>query len=185
MYIYDENDILNRLNKKDSEAFKEILDKYGNKLLRTCYLILKDEKEAEDVVQETFLRVYKHIHKFKGESSFYTWIYSIALNQCRDRMKKSKRLISVENIKKYLHLDYRDDTENNAIKNIERQSIRDIIDELPSKYREVLILFYFSDMSIKEISTILNQKEGTIKSNLSRGRNILKESIVQGGIVDE
>ena len=65
MYIYDENDILNRLNKKDSEAFKEILDKYGNKLLRTCYLILKDEKEAEDVVQETFLRVYKHIHKFK------------------------------------------------------------------------------------------------------------------------
>jgi len=75
-----EKRLIKKLKKGKEEAYKEVLDLYGNRLLKTCYLILKDKDEAEDIVQETFLKVFRQIGAFKGDSSIYTWIYQIAIN---------------------------------------------------------------------------------------------------------
>lgn len=91
-----EKNLIKRLKKGHEDAYVEVLDLYGNRLLKTCYLILKDKQEAEDVVQETFLRLFKQIDSFKGNSSIYTWIYQIALNLCRDRLKAKKILLSMK-----------------------------------------------------------------------------------------
>lgn len=168
--------LIKNLKNGKEEAYRQIVEEYGNKLLRTCYLILKDRGEAEDVVQETFIRVFKNIGSFKESSGIYTWIYTIALNLSRDILRKKRDMLVLEdewvgNI----------DVESEIEKEIDRELLRKELFEINSLYREVLVLFYFEELSIKEISNLLNEKEGTIKSKLSRGRSILKESLLKGG----
>lgn len=78
------------LKKGREDAYRQIVEEYGNRLLRTCYLILKDREEAEDVVQETFIKVFRNIDSFRENSGLYTWIYTIALNLSRDRLRRNK-----------------------------------------------------------------------------------------------
>lgn len=168
--------LIKNLKKGREDAYRQIVEEYGNRLLRTCYLILKDREEAEDVVQETFIKVFQKIDSFMEDSRLYTWIYTIALNLSRDRLRKKKDILTLEdewigNI----------DVEYEVEKGIDRDLLRKELFEINSLYREVLVLFYFEELSIKEISNLLNEKEGTIKSKLSRGRYILKESLLKGG----
>lgn len=176
---HEERQIIRELKNGKEEAYKIVLDTYGNRLMKTCYLILNDEMESEDVVQETFLRVFKNIYSFKGKSSLYTWIYSIAMNLCRDSLRK-----------RTLDLPFNEDleietVEESIFENIDRKALRQELVKLPPIYKEVLVLFYFEGLSIKEISEISNEKEGTIKSKISRGRNKLRESLMKGGTFDE
>ncbi len=168
--------LIKDLKKGKEEAYRQLIEEYGNKLLRTCYLILKDREEAEDVVQETFIKVFNKIDTFKEKSGLYTWIYAIALNLSRDRMRTKKDFIELKD-------DWigNDDVESKVEINIDRESLRKEMFEMNPLYREVLVLFYFEELSIREISNLLNEKEGTIKSKLSRGRNILKEGLLKGG----
>lgn len=171
-----EKSLIINLKKGQEDAYLHIVEQYGNRLLRTCYLILKDKEEAEDIVQETFIKVFQKIHTFKGNSGLYTWIYSIALNLSRDKLRKihenmvfDDELIGVS------------DVEYEIEKSFDRVLLRKNLFEMNVIYREVLVLFYYEDLSIKEISKILDEKEGTIKSKLSRGRNILRERLLKGG----
>lgn len=157
-------------------SYRQIVAEYGNRLLRTCYLILKDREEAEDVVQETFIKVFKKMGTFRGNSGLYTWIYTIALNLSRDRLRKKQDTLILKD-----ELVGNNEVEYQVEKNFDRELLRKELFEINSLYREVLVLFYFEELSIKEISNLLNEKEGTIKSKLSRGRRILKESLLKGG----
>lgn len=168
--------LIKGLRKGKEDAYRQIIEEYGNKLLRTCYLILKDREEAEDVVQETFIKVFQKLDTFKENSSFFTWIYAIALNLCRDRLRKKQDMLTLED-----EWVGENDVEFHVEKNIDREILRKEIFDMNSLYREILVLFYFEELSIKEISNLLNEKEGTIKSKLSRGRNILRESLLKGG----
>lgn len=171
-----ENLLIKSLKKGQEDAYRQIVEEYGNRLLRTCYLILKDREEAEDVVQETFIKVFQKMGTFKEGSRLYTWIYTIALNLSRDRLRKKQDILTIED--EWIG---DNDVESHVEKSIDRELLRKGLFELNSLYREVLVLFYFENLSIKEISNLLNEKEGTIKSKLSRGRNILKESLLNGG----
>jgi RNA polymerase sigma-70 factor (ECF subfamily) len=168
--------LIKNLKNGKEEAYRQLIEKYGNKLLRTCYLILKDKEEAEDVVQETFIKVFNKIDTFKEQSGFYTWIYAIAINLTRDRMRMKQDFLELKD--EWIG---NDNVESLVEINIDRELLRKEIFSLNSLYREVLVLFYFDELSIKEISSLLNEKEGTIKSKLSRGRNILKEGLLKGG----
>lgn len=172
--------LIKNLKKGQEDAFRQIVEEYGNRLLRTCYLILKDREEAEDVVQETFIKVFQKMDSFKENSGFYTWIYTIALNLSRDRLRKKKDMLTLED-----EWVGNNDVEHEVEKGIDRELLRKELFEINSLYREVLVLFYFEELSIKEISNLLNEKEGTIKSKLSRGRNILKERLLKGGCLNE
>lgn len=168
--------LIKNLKKGREDAYRQIVEEYGNRLLRTCYLILKDREEAEDVVQETFIKVFRNIDSFRENSNLYTWIYTIALNLSRDRLRKKQDMFTIE-----VDLVGNNDVEYEVEKSIDKELLRKELFEINSLYREVLVLFYFEELSIKEISNLLNEKEGTIKSKLSRGRNILKESLLKGG----
>ncbi|WP_326907214.1 RNA polymerase sigma factor [Sedimentibacter sp. MB31-C6] len=168
--------LIKNLKKGHEDAYRQVIEDYGNKLLRTCYLILKDREEAEDIVQETLIKVFQKLRTFKENSGLYTWIYTIALNLCRDRLRKKREILSLED-----EWVGSEDVESHVETNVDRELLRKELFTINPLYREVLVLFYFDDFSIKEISNLLNEKEGTIKSRLSRGRNILKEKLLKGG----
>lgn len=172
----EDRELIKKLKKGKNEAYYELINTYGTRLLRTCYLITKDEREAEDIVQETFIRVFKSIKTFKEESSLYTWIYRIAHNIAKDRYKA--------NIISYPFEDQEilyENPESITLAKIDREVLKFKLDNLNFIYKQVLVLFYFEDLSIKEISKILDEKEGTIKSKLSRGRILLREALEKGG----
>ena len=175
-----EQDLIKMLKQGKEEAYYELINLYGNKLLRTCFLMTKDEKEAEDIVQETFIRVFKNIKGFKGYSSLYTWIYRISQNITKDKLKSHIITIPYEDSE----ID-NDNPEIITINNIDREQLRLELDGLSFIYKQVLILFYFEELSIKEISEILEEKEGTIKSKLSRGRILLRYALEKGGVFSE
>lgn len=171
-----EKSLIRNLKKGKEEAYIQLVEEYGNRLLRTCYLILKSEVEAEDIVQETFIRVFEKIDSFKGKSGLYTWIYTIALNLARDKLRNKQDNLYLED-----ELTGISDVEYQVERNIDKKILREELFKMNDLYREVLVLFYFEELAIKEISNLLNEKEGTIKSKLSRGRNILRESLLKGG----
>lgn len=171
-----DKNLIRGLKRGREEAYYELVNTYGSGLLRTCFLMIKDEKEAEDIVQETFIRVFKYIKGFKGDSSLYTWIYRISQNVLKDRMKSKVIEVAYEDY----HMDP-DNPEDLTINKIDRELLRKELDKLSFIYKQVLVLFYFEDRSIKEISEILEEKEGTIKSKLSRGRILLKAALEKGG----
>lgn len=162
--------LIKNLKRNRESAYEKVLELYGDKLLKTSYLILKDLDMAEDIVQETFIKVFKNINSFKGNSSLYTWIYKIALNLCRDKLRRETELPIFDD-----YLEASENIEDIIINNENKEMLKKHLSNLNTIYREALILFYFEDMSIKEISVVLEEKEGTIKSRLSRGRVILRE----------
>ena len=171
----NEKRLIRDLKKGKEEAYSELINLYGNKLLKATYLIIKDEKHAEDIVQETFIRVFKYIKNFKGDSSIYTWIYRISHNVTMDFLKSSTPTIVYEDY----HEESSDNIEDTTILNMEIDDMRMALDSLNYIYKQVLVLFYFEDLSIREICQILDEKEGTIKSRLSRGRLELKKFLVE------
>lgn len=171
----DEKKLIRNLKKGKEAAYYDLINIYGNQLLKTTYLIVKDEKEAEDILQETFIRVFQYIKSFKGDSSLYTWIYRIAHNVTMDFLKSSIPTIPYED-----YHESKDDIEDITLLNIEIDDLKKALDNINYIYKQVLIFFYFEDLSIKEISEILGEKEGTIKSRLSRGRVELKKFLVKG-----
>lgn len=176
MTEWGEIELIRKLKKGNEDAYIYLLDTYGSRLLKTCYLILKDEREVEDIVQETFLRVFNGVASFKGNSSLYTWIYRIALNLCNDRMRSKREFEIYEDI-----VEGEEMVEDTVFDAIDREILKKELFNLNSIYKEVLILFYFEELSIKEVSQILEEREGTIKSRLSRGRILLKDAIERGG----
>ncbi len=177
MDTYNENELVGKLKKGDMDSFERLLDLYGNRLIKTCYLILNDKDEAEDAVQETFIRVFRNIHNFNLQSSLYTWIYSIALNICRDMLKRRKYEYPCG---EYLSGEG-DNTEELVLDRIDREALREKLFDLPVIYKEVLVLYYFEGLTIKEIGQVLGEKEGTVKSKLSRGRAMLRSALIKGG----
>lgn len=167
--------LVDKLKNKNEEAYVDLINLYGNRLLRTLYLMIGDEREAEDLVQETFIRVFKFIGQFKGKSSLYTWIYRISQNVLKDNLPLEES-IPYEDLEESL-----DNVEETIIFKIDRQILRTELNKLAFIYRQTLTLFYFEDLSIKEISQILDEREGTIKSRLSRGRQELKKALEKGG----
>lgn len=173
----EEKRLVKMLKRGNQEAYYELVSLYGNKLLRTSFLMVKDQAEAEDIVQETFIKVFKYIKGFKGESSLYTWIYRISQNIIKDRFKSKIYTVPYEDNE---IVDFKI-PEEIIINNIDREILKAELDNLNFIYKQVLVLFYFNDLSIKDISQILDEKEGTIKSKLSRGRVLLKEALEKGG----
>lgn len=154
-------------NNKDSPNITELMTLYGNDILRMCLLYLKDYHLAEDITQETFIKVYQKLDTFNNKSNIKTWITSIAINNCKNALKKySKEVTPLED----LTLTYTEDFS----KNENRLLVSKEVSKLPKKYLEVIILFYYQELSTKEISYILKVPQATIKTRLKRAKEKLK-----------
>lgn len=168
------------------KELERLMNCYGNDILRTAYIYLKDIHLAEDVFQDVFIKVYKNFHKFNGKSSEKTWILTITMNTCRDLLRNSwiKKVLRFDDTEYgvFNSTENSNDLEDMVIKNIEYQDILKKVMDLPKKYKEVILLYYYQELSTCEISKILKIPEGTVRSRLYRARGILKYNI--GGSIE-
>ena len=151
---------------------EQMMNQYGDYIARTCYIYLKDWALAEDAVQEVFIKAYKHMSEFRKESSEKTWLTSIAINICKNYERTSwyrKVQIGIEKIETYNTL------EEELINQIGQSDLLRQVMDLPIKYREVILLYYYQDFKVNEIAEILGISESSIKMRLNRGRKKLKD----------
>lgn len=150
------------------ELIHRLIDQYGTSILRMCYMYLKDYQLAEDVTQETFLQVYEKYETFENRSSEKTWIMRIAINRCKNCMRTHWfKKVSIDTIPEISENDNYDTI-------LDKNAISFEIMKLPQKYKEVILLYYYQELSVKDIAAVLNQKETTILQRLRRARDYLK-----------
>lgn len=151
---------------------EQMMNQYGDYIARTCYIYLKDWALAEDAVQEVFIKAYKHMSEFRKESSEKTWLTSIAINICKNYRRTNwfrKVQVGIEKTETYNML------EDELMNQINQSELLKQVMELPIKYREVILLYYYQDFKVNEIAEILGISESSIKMRLNRGRKKLKD----------
>jgi RNA polymerase sigma-70 factor (ECF subfamily) len=167
--------------KGDTDAFVELVDKYKDKIFRYCFKMLKDHQEAEDLTQETFIRVYNNLDRYSNEYKFSTWIYKIATNLCIDRLRKQRlNTVSIDQpISEDEDLtislpDWTNNPENLHITKDLEDRVSETIMELPDKYRAAIVLRHLQQLSYEEISAVLELPVNTVKTRIYRGREVLR-----------
>ena len=154
-----------------TEQFLErLMNTYGDELLRMCYLYLKDYQLAEDAVQDTYIKAMKSYKSFKHKSSEKTWLMRIAINCCKNVMRSRWFNIRQNNLDNHIEKISDDPIENFVGKN----SVSAAIMALNANDRQIIVLYYYQELSVKEIAGVLNQKESTILQRLKRARAHLK-----------
>ncbi len=157
-------------------SIEDLMDEYGNEVYKIAYVYVKDKHMAEDIFQEVFYKVMKSYHQFREDSHIKTWIIRITINTCKDYLRSSwlRRVTLTEK--------YEESTDvimpSDFIKQEENQVLYDAIYKLPSKYKEVVILYYFKEYSYEEISEVLRIPKGTVQSRLSRAKLKLKQLLI-------
>ncbi|WP_419942559.1 sigma-70 family RNA polymerase sigma factor [Candidatus Palauibacter sp.] len=162
-------------------AFTEIADRYQDRLLNFICRTIGDRDRAEDLVQETFVRVYRHLHRFDPTRKFSTWIYTIASNLAKNELRNRARnpLVLFHSIKRNWEADHRPlEFEDNAYrpddlfrKRRVREQVESAVTELPEHHRVVFVLRELEGKTYEEISEITGVTLGTVKSRLNRARN--------------
>ncbi len=174
---------INKILDGDTNAFTLLVDRYKDLVFTLALRMVKNKEEAEEVSQDTFIKVYKSLTKFKGDSKFSTWIYRVAYNTCLDRLKKNKRQQRTVTIDEYT--EHQVKTLDNALDKIEeqekQQAIKNCLELLPSEDSFILTLYYFEELSLDEISKIIGLKPNNVKVKLFRSRKkmatILKKQL--------
>lgn len=140
---------------------------YGDEILRLCLLYLGDRRLAEDAFQETFIKAWRQAHTFRGESSMKTWLSRIAVNTCRDMLRSGwlRMMRKSEPIEKLMNL--------SASEQEQDTTVRDAVLRLPGKYREIIVLYYYQEMKIREIAQALRLPVNTVSTRLRRARALL------------
>ncbi|HFF3190975.1 sigma-70 family RNA polymerase sigma factor [Bacillus cereus] len=160
------------------DLIDEIMNKYGQEVLQLVYSYVNNKEVAEDVMQDIFVKCYKSLHTYKGNSNLKTWLWRIAINHCKDYLKSwyNKKVIVTEDDFTYME-SQKESVEQIVIQNAEDSRLASAVMNLPIKYREVIYLFYYEELSIKEIATVIEVKENTIKTRLKKAKELLKKGL--------
>ena len=151
---------------------EEAIRAHGDSLLRLCFLYLRDRQLAEDAVQEAFLKAYRALPTFRGDSSAKTWLTRIAVNVCKSALHRERPLPLSDAPEGSYEAQFRDDT------------VLQAVCALPQKLREVVLLYYFQELSTPEIARMLHLPRNVITARLSRARAQLKTDL-KGWYFDE
>lgn len=152
-------------------AIERMMDAYGSGILRLCCLYLKDYALAEDAAQETFVRAYRGLSGFRAQSSEKTWLTRIAVNVCKNLLRSPWRRLT----------DWKLTPEKLPDPSCELMArdgdvLREVT-RLPVKYREAILLYYYQELSLREIALLLNIPQATVSTRLSRARAMLKDRL--------
>ncbi|MBW1981911.1 MAG: sigma-70 family RNA polymerase sigma factor [Deltaproteobacteria bacterium] len=186
----DEKALVSRCRRGDREAFTRLMQRYERQIYNFVYRMLGNEQEAEDLTQDVFVAAFRGISSFRGASRFSTWLYRIALNQTRNRIKYlSRRQLlrrdyervnpdnpysqdSVEQL-----IDTRPTPEQMAVARNLAWQVQDCLNQLPEQFREILVLRDVQGFSYEELCSMLSLNLGTVKSRLHRARIALQECL--------
>ncbi|MDP4110202.1 MAG: sigma-70 family RNA polymerase sigma factor [Bacillota bacterium] len=184
----EESQIIKRVQNGDEAAFEELLSAYEKKIYNLAYRESRNVQDAMDITQEVFLRVFRSIKDFRGESSFSTWVYRIATNMCIDFARRAAKnnavsLTVYDEDGEAADMDIPDDSstpETYYEKTELRREMERGLRMLSPEHRHIIILRDINGLSYLEIAQILKLEEGTVKSRLARARAKLASFIIQG-----
>jgi RNA polymerase sigma-70 factor (ECF subfamily) len=180
---------ISRLRESDLDAFEELVAHFERSVFSLCFRLLGDPEEARDAAQETFIRVFKGLGSFRGESGLKTWIYRIAINQAMNQQRWWRRRHRDETVSLELSRAESEATvgnllssgaatpEQQAISNEREGRIMKALGEIKQEYRVALVLREIEELSYDEIARTLSISIGTVKSRIARGREELRRRI--------
>jgi RNA polymerase sigma-70 factor (ECF subfamily) len=173
----DTEDLIRRCQRGDQLAIGALIRRYQNYVYRLCYLVMRNEQDAEDMAQETFIRACRALPRFEIRHgiSFEAWLYRISVNCCRSRMRRKwYQVLPWPESGPQLTVEPEDQPDRLVMRGEQREEILEAIDSLGDKHRLVIILRYYAGLSNEEISQALNLPSGTVRSRLHTARQRLK-----------
>ena len=185
--LADERNLVERAKSGDQSAFRAIMEQNNQRLYRVARAVMKDDTEAEDVVQETYLRAFFNLSKFRGESSLTTWLTRIALNEALGRKRKQRAMVTLETVEtaqqtsaqiiQFPAMNTETDPERSAAQNEIQRLLERAMDALPEPFRVVFVMRDVEEMSIEETAFHLGIRPQTVKTRLHRARRLLRQSL--------
>lgn len=181
-----DKDLLTRVRDRDPSACEAVMRRHNRRLFRLVRAILGNDAEAEDAVQDTYIRAFAALDSFAGHSSLETWLTAIALNEARGRLRRRRDLASLADIaetelsdamEKHQTTPPNADPEQLAARAEMRLLIERAIDELPPHFRSVFVLRAVEQMSIRQTAAALDIPEETVKTRFHRARGLLRSSL--------
>ncbi len=163
------------------ELLRELIELYAESIKRLAYTYVKNWSAADDITQEVFIKCYEKMEDFRGDSSYKTWLYKITRNKCKDYLKSKW-------YRSFFPTDFMPErlgnneisTEDQVINKLEDMELSQKVLALPTKYREIIILFYYEQLKMKEIEALTHLNVETIKTRLRRGKKILQKKMERG-----
>jgi RNA polymerase sigma-70 factor (ECF subfamily) len=181
----DDAELVRRALSRDEAAVRAIMQANNRRLYRLARGILRNDAEAEDVVQDTYVRAFTHLEQFRGDSSLSTWLSRIAMNEALGRLRRQKPGVEWSELEKSASqaqiipfpLASSDDPEKSMAQREIRDVVEHAIDELPEPFRLVFITRVIEGMNVEETAEILGLKPETVKTRLHRARNLLRDNV--------
>ena len=175
--------------KGDEDAFSSLICRVQNSAYSIAYRYMENDADTRDAMQEAFIKMYRSLGSFKGDSSFETWFTRILINCCLDELRKRKNSPGWEDIDDHYNLaDHEAGTEEQVLKKERQRAVTEAIRKLPEEARNIIILREFRGLSYEELADVLDLEPGTVKSRLNRAKQklkeILSESLEQNSIWD-
>lgn len=181
-----EQRLIEQAKNGNESAFIQLVERYKDKIFYLGLRMLRSAQDAEDIAQETFLRVYTNLDRFDVKHQFSTWIYRIASNLCIDRIRKKKPRFSLdepiandEGGQDWYSLQAGDEpTPEQTLLSLEtRTEVLEALEQVPPQYKAAIVLRYFHDLSLAEIGEVLSLPVTTVKTRLHRGREALRKKL--------
>lgn len=158
----------------ENDHFEKIMEKYSDMVYRLAYALVKNRYDADDIYQEVFLCYFRKKPVFLGEEHEKAWFLRVTMNRCRNHWKSAW-------MRRITELTEDDRLEETRMEE-EGFELIETVRTLPEKYRAVIHLFYYEDMSIEEISNVLRAKPSTVRTRLTRARRLLKERLEESDV---
>jgi len=175
MTINDDQLYIAKVLKGETNAFSFLVEKYKDMVFTLAIKVTRNREEAEEVSQDSFIKAFKSLKSFKGDSKFSTWLYKIAYNNCMDRVKKNARRYNTSGIDEVV--ENRIQSSDNTMQIIERKEravlMEECLQELPEDERTIIWLFYYKELNLKELIEVTSYSEANIKVKLHRARKKL------------
>lgn len=177
--------LVQRVQRGDKRAFDLLVGKYQRKLFRLLSRLIRDQAEIEDVAQEAFIKAYRALPNFRGESAFYTWLYRIAINTAKNQLAANKRraddyeldLQDPDQYEMHGRLRESDTPEGLALTEEIRETVNQAIEALPEDLRTAIVLREVEGLSYEEIATAMECPVGTVRSRIFRAREAIDKRL--------
>jgi len=175
MTATNDQDLIANILDGDTNAFTVLVNRYKDLVFSLALKMLKNREEAEEISQDAFIKVYKSLHKFKGDSKFSTWIYKVVYNSCLDRLKQYKKNYALVPIDEFNENQVKtlDNAFDALVSQDRKNTIQACLNKLPSEDSFLLTLYYFEEQSLEEISKIVGLTANNVKVKLFRSRKKL------------
>lgn len=182
-----DNEIIKQILQGDRDIYRMLVDKYQSMVFRTCMGFLHNKDDADDITQDVFIQAYQSLQKFKGESSFATWIYRIAINASLNKVRKTSKSFLMQRLElilggeksKAFEIPAPENENPDSILMLDehRELVRKALSILPENQRTAIVLSKYDELSQKEIADIMNTTEGAVEALIQRAKANLREKL--------